>query len=71
MRSIPTGAASGSGKCEVFTNTLLALVGVHLSALALSGLIQRRNLARPMFDGRTPAPVPTWCRASAAAWRCC
>lgn len=39
---------------EVFANTLLALVGVHLSALALSSLIQRRNLARPMFDGRTP-----------------
>ena len=39
---------------EFFANTLLLLVGVHLSVLALSSLVQRRNLARPMFDGRSP-----------------
>jgi hypothetical protein len=39
---------------EFFANTLLLLVGVHLAALALSSVLQRRNLARPMFDGRAP-----------------
>jgi len=37
---------------EFFANALLLLVGVHLSVLALSSLLQRRNFARPMFDGR-------------------
>ena len=39
---------------EFFANALLALVGVHLAVLALSSLVQQRNLARPMFDGRVP-----------------
>lgn len=37
---------------EFFANTMLTLVGVHLAALVLSSLLQRRNLARAMFDGR-------------------
>lgn len=37
---------------EFFANALLMLVGVHLSVLALSSLLQRRNFARAMFDGR-------------------
>lgn len=48
---------------EFFANALLALVGVHLAVLALSSLVQRRNLARTMFDGRAPGAgadlVPT------------
>jgi cytochrome b len=37
---------------EFFANGLLALAGLHLALLALSSVLQRRNLARAMFDGR-------------------
>lgn len=55
---------------ESFANAMLALVGVHLTVLALSSLMQRRNLARTMFDGRAPGAgadlVPSQRRGLAA-----
>jgi cytochrome b len=37
---------------EFFANALLALAGLHLAMLALSSALQRRHLARVMYDGR-------------------
>lgn len=41
---------------EFFANTALTLVLAHLALIALLSVLRRKNLAAPMFTGRTPGP---------------
>lgn len=43
---------------EALGSTMLALVAAHLAVLALAGLVRRRNVIRPMLDGRIDGPGP-------------
>jgi cytochrome b len=51
-------------------NALLALIGLHLTAIAFYGLVKRDNLVRPMLTGSRPAADGAAQPMTAApAWR--
>lgn len=43
---------------EFFANAAMALVVAHLTLITLLSVLRRRNLATPMWTGRTPGPGP-------------
>lgn len=51
---------------EVFANTMMLVVGVHIVAVVASSLLHRENLVAAMVSGRKPAPPEEGIRR---AWR--
>lgn len=52
---------------EFFANAALALVLLHLGALALLSALRRRNLARPMLTGTADGPGPDLVKSNRGA----